>query len=409
MSIKFTRRTFIAAGAGAVAAPYLMRGAWAQANEPIRLASLTPNTGGGSPFGPEIAQGHKVVVDLVNKAGGVLGRQIVLTQENSETNPEAAVRAARKLIDADKVMAILGTWSSSVTMGIAPLCQDANVLQFCTSSSEDLPKADKKGLLFSLQALNGIWGTAIARLAIKRGFKEVAAMGINNDFTTSMFDTFGRNFAAGGGKVVNTPFLYNANQPSYRAEVDKLLQGNPKAIFVCAYVTDFTAVYREIFRSGYKGQVITTSLATGPQFKSAVGAAANGILHGFPVPPVGKDTYDAYLRLVGKAPNGQVQNPFGCAGYDMMNVLLLAIESAKSTKVDDVKKHVHMVANGPGERVTTFAQGVAALKAGKKINYDGASSSVDFQPNGMLASRDFELYEIREGKDVSVDRINAAG
>ncbi|MNC99011.1 hypothetical protein D3C83_171560 [compost metagenome] len=68
-----------------------------------------------------------------------------------------------------------------------------------------------------------------------------------------------------------------------------------------------------------------------------------------------------------------------------------------------------MVANGPGERVTTFAEGVAALKAGKKINYDGASSSVDFQPNGMLASRDFELYEIRAGKDVSVDRINAAG
>src|SRR3546814_795196 len=137
------------------------------------IASLTPNTGGGAPFGPEIAEAHRKVVDLVNGNGGVLGRQVVLTQENSETNPEAAVRAARKLIDVDQVIAILGTWASSVTIGIMPLCQDANVLQFFTSSSEDVPKGDRKGLTFNFQPLNSAWGTAIARLAVRRGFKEI--------------------------------------------------------------------------------------------------------------------------------------------------------------------------------------------------------------------------------------------
>ncbi len=93
---------------GLLAAPFVLRQATAQ-DGPIRLGSLTPNTGGGSPFGPEIAEAHRVVVDLVNASGGVDGREIILTQENSETNPEVAVRAARKLIDADRVIAILGT------------------------------------------------------------------------------------------------------------------------------------------------------------------------------------------------------------------------------------------------------------------------------------------------------------
>ncbi len=61
----------------------------------------------------------------VNAAGGVLGRQIQLVSEDDQTNPEAAVRAARKLIDVDKVAAIMGTWASAVTTAVAPLCWES--------------------------------------------------------------------------------------------------------------------------------------------------------------------------------------------------------------------------------------------------------------------------------------------
>ena len=406
MTTSFTRRHTLAITGGLVAAPFVLRRAHAQ-DGPIRLGSLTPNTGGGSPFGPEIAEAHRLVVDLVNANGGVDGREIVLTQENSETNPEVAVRAARKLIDADRVIAILGTWSSSVTLGVMPLCQEADVLQLCTSSSESVPVSDKKGLVFNFQPLNPAWGRAIARLALARGFDQIAVMGINNDFTTSMIGTFQESLESGGGQVTNEPFLYNPNQPSYRAEVDRLIANDPPAVFIPSYVTDFTAIYREIYRSGYDGQVITISLSTGPQFKEAVGEAANGILHGFPVPPLGKDTYEAYLRFVGLKPTGEVQNPFGCAGYDQINSLLLAIRSAGTLEAATVAAHMFEVANPEGERVTTYAEGAAALKQGLEINYDGASSAVDFLPDGMLQSRDFELYEIQDGKDVSIERITS--
>jgi branched-chain amino acid transport system substrate-binding protein len=401
-----TRRRLLAGSTIALAFPAALRHGLAQ-SAPINIGSLPPLSGGGGPYGAEIADAHRKVVETVNRAGGVLGRQINLTVENSETSPEAAVRAARKLIDADRVIAILGTWESSTTIGIMPLAQEANVLQFASSSSDTLPNGDKKGYVFNFQPLNSAWGTALARLAVRRGFREIAFAGPNNDFASSIVDSFSKALVEAGGKVSGTPFLYNPNQPSYRAEAERIIRGNPPAVFVAGYVSDFTGVYRELIRGGYQGQVFAISFAVGPQFKQAVGAAANGILHGFPVPPVGKDTYDAYLRLVGLQPNGQVQNPYGCAAYDQINVLLLAITSARSTEAAVLREHILKVANGPGERATTFAEGAALLAAGKAINYDGASSSVDLSANGMLKSRDFELYEIRDGKDVSVLRITS--
>ncbi|MGF1528681.1 MAG: ABC transporter substrate-binding protein [Candidatus Competibacterales bacterium] len=376
--------------------------------EPIRIGSLTPNTGGGGPYGPNIARAHRLVVDRVNAAGGVLGRPVQLIQENSETNPEAAVRAARKLVDADGVLGILGTWSSSVTLGIMPLCQDAGVIQMCTSSSADIPRQDAKKLVFNFQALSPIWGEAIGKLALTRGFDTYAIMALNNDFTVSMVDSFVDVVTEGGARMVNEPFYYNGGQASYRGEVSRLTQDDPRAVFIPAYVTDFTAIFKELFRSGYEGQIISVSIATGDKFKEAVGEAANGLLHGFPVPPIDSPAYQYYLEQVGLEDTGNVQHPFGTAGYDQMSTLLLGIESAGTTDTEEVKRHILKISNGPGETVFDAVEGLEMLRAGKTINYTGASSSVEFAPDaGVLQGRDFMLYEVQDGQDVVVERIGA--
>ncbi len=403
MTFRMTRRQALgtgAAGLGILAAPAILR---AQ-DGPISVGSLTPNTGGGGPFGPNITASHKRVADAVNAMGGVLGRQIELTQENSETNPETAVRAADKLINVNKVIAILGTWSSSVTLGILPKCQEAGVIQMCTSSSSDIPVKDEKGLVFNFQALSPVWGRAIGQLAIQRNIASYGVMALNNDFTKSMVEAFVAT--VGAEKVSPAPFYYNGDQSSYRSEVTQLIEGNPEAVFIPSYVTDFTAVYKEIFRQGYEGQVITVSLSTGPKFKEAVGDAANGVLHGLPVPPIDSPAYKEYLVEAGLEDTGEVQHPFGTAGRDQMSVLLLAIEKAGTTDTAAVAKAVWDVTTGPGKKpVTNVADGLAALRAGEEINFSGASSSLEFDDQGMVLGRDFQLAEIRDGKDVVLARL----
>ncbi|HUG37499.1 MAG TPA: ABC transporter substrate-binding protein [Candidatus Limnocylindrales bacterium] len=89
------------------------------------LGALNPLTGAGGSYGPSMRKAIEWVISEVNAAGGVAGRQVQLAAEDDQTNPEAAVRAARKLIDVDKVAAIMGTWASSVTTAVAPLCWES--------------------------------------------------------------------------------------------------------------------------------------------------------------------------------------------------------------------------------------------------------------------------------------------
>ena len=91
------------------------------------------------------------MVEEVNAAGGVLGRRIELVSEDDQTNPEAAVRAARKLIDVDKVSAIMGTWASSVTTAVAPLCWESKTFLSTVSGADTITQLPHQGYLIRTQ------------------------------------------------------------------------------------------------------------------------------------------------------------------------------------------------------------------------------------------------------------------
>ena len=130
-----TRRVALLAS---LALPAAARAATAP-NEPIRLGTLTPLTGAGGTYGPAMVKVARAAVDDINTAGGVLGRKLTLISEDSETNPDAGVRGARKLIDVNKVCAILGTWASAVTTAVAPLCWQSKTMLFTVSGATRSP------------------------------------------------------------------------------------------------------------------------------------------------------------------------------------------------------------------------------------------------------------------------------
>ena len=93
----------------------------------------------------------RAVVDEVNGAGGVLGRTIDLSSEDDETNPDAGVRAARKLIDVNKVVAIVGTWASAVTTALAPLCWESRTMLLTVSGADSITKLPHDGFILRTQ------------------------------------------------------------------------------------------------------------------------------------------------------------------------------------------------------------------------------------------------------------------
>src|SRR5271163_3032831 len=128
---KLSRRHFLAgaAGAGSLALSW-PKALMAQGVQPIKIGLVIPLTGSTSQFGETMSAAAKIAVSDINGAGGVSGRPVEILVEDDQSNPEAAVRAARKLIDFDRVVSIGGSYASAVTLAIAPLCYESQTVLF---------------------------------------------------------------------------------------------------------------------------------------------------------------------------------------------------------------------------------------------------------------------------------------
>ena len=166
--IRIGRRAALAGGVAAVASPAVLR---AQ-TDPIKLATLTPLTGAGGSYGPVMAKVAAAVVEEVNEAGGVLGRKVELVSEDDQTSPEAGVRAARKLIDVDKVAAIMGTWASAVTTAVAPLCWESKTFLCTVSGADSITQLPHQGYLIRTQPNSTLQVTRVGRVHALAGRQE---------------------------------------------------------------------------------------------------------------------------------------------------------------------------------------------------------------------------------------------
>ena len=186
--IHIGRRAALAGGVAAFASPAVLR---AQ-NDPIKLATLTPLTGAGGSYGPTMAKVAASVVEEVNKAGGVLGRRVVLVSEDDQTSPEPAVRAARKLIDVDKVVAIMGTWASSVTTAVAPLCWESKTFLCTVSGADSITLLPHQGFLIRTQPNSTLQVSRVGEFILSLGAKKVFTMIPQTPFTQATFDILSR-------------------------------------------------------------------------------------------------------------------------------------------------------------------------------------------------------------------------
>src|SRR6186997_2107378 len=172
------RRAALLSGVAAIVAPSALR---AQ-TDPIRIATLTPLTGAGGSYGPSMAKVAAAVVEEVNAAGGVLGRKVQLVSEDDQTNPDAGVRAARKLIDVDKVPIIMGTWASAVTTAVAPVCWESRTFMMTVSGADSITQLPHRGYLIRTQPTSKLQATAHATYIAGTGKKKIAVLGIQAPF-----------------------------------------------------------------------------------------------------------------------------------------------------------------------------------------------------------------------------------
>ena len=248
--MSLNRRSVLKGAAASAAAASLPVRASAQA-EPIKVGILTPLTGAGGNDGPRMLKAMQAVFEEVNKAGGVLGRQIETVVEDDQTNPEAAVRAARKLIEVDKVPVIMGTWASAVTIG-----GGAGVL-----GEQDIPDARCRAPTASRCCRTRAFSSAPSRTPSCRAIAHasfIAGLGKKAhrrdrhpgavrgpDQGAHRQRTEERSAAASSAQVI-----YEKDKPTYRSEIDQIMASKPDFLYLNGYAPDTVVVLRDLWKAG---------------------------------------------------------------------------------------------------------------------------------------------------------------
>ncbi len=388
-----TRRTALTTAAAATAATALPIRGYAQ-GEPIKIGILTPLTGAGGNDGPRMLKAMQAVFDEVNKAGGVLGRKIETVVEDDQTNPEAAVRAAKKLIEVNKVPIIMGTWASAVTAAVAPVCWESKTFIMTVSGADSITQLPHQGFLIRTQPASKLQAIAHAKYIASTGKKRIGVLGIQAPFavpTKEHLDTFMKTV---GGSVVSH-VIYEKDKPTYRSEIDLAMKEKPDFLYLNGYAPDTIVVLRDLYKANIDLPKFCQTYAV-PQatLDANPPEVSEGILTALPSADVDSTAYKLGAERLGlKELDG-----FAAQATDWASLAVLTIAKAKEASGIAFKDNVRKISQGGGVKVYTALEGLKALSEGKDINYEGASGPCDFDAIGDIGECKFRFSQVKKGK-----------
>lgn len=388
--IRLTRRHLLAAATAGLAMPAIAR---AQAGT-LDLGVLTPLTGAGSFDGPRMLKAMQAVTDEINHAGGLLGKPIRLVVEDSETNPEAAVRAAQKLIDVDKVPVIMGTWASAVTTAVAPVCWESKTFLTTVSGADSITHLPHQGYLIRTQPNNQLQATKHAEFIIRHGAKRVFVMAIQAPFAVPTLHYLTDTLTPKGVTVAGS-LVYDKDKTSYRSEVDEALAAKPDFLYLNGYAPDVAVVLRDLYRAGYDGTKFCQSYAlTQKSIEQLPKEVTQGVITVQPSADVNSPAYAACAKRLGiPAPDS-----YESQATDWASIVALTIAKAGQANGTAIRDTVRKITNSDGEKAYTAVDGLALLKAGKEVKYSGASGPCTFTDIGDITDCKFRYNRVENGE-----------
>ena len=188
----------------------------------LKIGVLLAFTGDLSAFGQPIADAVQMAADEINSAGGVFGLDVEIATGDTATAPEAGQTAARALIDAEGVHAIIGALSSGVTIPIGEsVTGPSGILQISpASTSPALTDLNDNDFLFRTTISDAAQGVVLAGLANDLGFTVVCTLFVNTAYGQGLSDVFTANFTTLGGSVPEA-VPHEQEQTSYLTELQR--------------------------------------------------------------------------------------------------------------------------------------------------------------------------------------------
>jgi branched-chain amino acid transport system substrate-binding protein len=318
---KIDRRSLVKGSFAAIVAGATMsRAAFADTSEPIMLGVSGPLTGPNAQYGAQWKQGFDLALDEIQAAGGINGRKLAYTFEDSQSDPRQSVAIAQKFVSDPKIVMELGDFSSPASMAASPIYQRAGLVQFgFTNSHPDFTKGGD--FMWSTSVSQADEQPLLALYAVRHlGLKKLAVLHQNTDWGRTSRDYFVNAAKADGAEVVITEG-YIADDRDFRSTLVRVRDANPDGLILISYYSDGALIARQARQIGLKQTICAASSVYSPKFLELGGEAVEDVHLGTRYFP--EDPRPEVRKFVGgfKAKyGGQEPDAFNAYSYDAMNV-----------------------------------------------------------------------------------------
>jgi ABC-type branched-subunit amino acid transport system substrate-binding protein len=380
----------------------------------LTIGDIVPLTGDLSPYGPPGRKAADLAGDQIKKAiqQANVDETVTIKHEDEQTDAQASVSAARKLVDGG-ASCIAGAWASADTIPTAKSVSiREHVLQISpASTAASIATLSDDGFLARTAPPDTLQAKALAdhiKGELGSAAGKTVNVGARNDFYgTGLADAFVKEWQIRGGKI-GQKVIYDPTQPSYDSEADKITSGNPDAFVIVDFPETYAKVGPALVRTGNwdaKKTFITDGLASADLPKSA-GAAATEGLRGTSVGAFTTPAGDAFTKLFKQAPGPKLA-VFDAQNFDAVMVCYLAAVSAGSADADKFKDDVSNVTSPPGTKYSyeQLAAAIKALKDGKDIDYEGVAGPLDLGSNGDPTRWVYDIVTFQNGKLKTVRKV----
>jgi branched-chain amino acid transport system substrate-binding protein len=367
------------------------------AKSALVVADVAPFSGVDAALGPTYLVSCDGATQAINNAGGVLGHKLSCTSADTRGDPADAVPAVGSLISRTPNLSLVIGCTSDEAAAVVPVINSHKTVMFCMTGQSEFDQV-KYPYFYRLVPPDLAESYAMTVIAQKLGYKKIA-LAFGNDIGSQTFVQPAISAIKKAGLTMVANETLDLHATTFRTEAEKIIQAHPDAIMTEALGSADPTLFAEIkqLNHGKMIPIIGTSAAISPAFYTAaakaVGAttfAANFHADNL-VTATSGPAYQAFskalLAVKGKVASAQTGNfttyftaPGAVHLYDGINLAALAMIEAKSTDTAKWKPFITTIGDGvPGAvTVNSFAQGVAALKAGKKIRYVGPGGPTSF-------------------------------
>lgn len=348
------------------------------ADDTVRIGVFLPLTGQNAFGGQLELEG----VQMAHKeAGTVLGKKVELFVVDNKSDKVESANATKRLIEKEKVQAIIGTYGSSLAMAGGEVSEKAGVPQVGTSCTNPLVTQGKK-YIFRVCFIDPLQGAGAATYAARTLNAKKAAMLVDvaNDYSVGLSNFFKKSFTKLGGTVVAT-LNYQSGDQDFTAQLTKIIAEKPDVLFIPSYFAEGAVIMKQAKELGATFKILGGDAMDNPEITKIGGNAVEGFVHTtFPydpsmanMNPAAKKFTDDWKKThaADKEPNVNA-----ALGYDAYMIIIDAIKRAGKYDSESITKALAETKDFVGVTGSTTINethdavkpiGLITIKDGKKV------------------------------------------